>query len=438
MTSNDPTYYDILGVVVDASPREIKLAYLKKALLLHPDKNPGNQKQAAEKFKLLQQAYETLDDTKKRKAYDEANANLLRENKENVYQKAVENILQTLNKDHAANKKMGTNIHLFDSFKDNVVQYALQLQSLGFDPNPDNEAQEKIRIEEMVFKLQNQNVPTFVWRFIEELQDETTRNSSERIESKLHSQLLTKMAHQQTPLELLLTNGEKSIVYTPNIRFNYYSNLLANDDSKKVLLKSMLDNNFLRLSLYQNMDDIERLHTYGGMHSVLDHNIDLRVGLAKVGVHAYRLLPRRGASSVLGWFSKWFDRDRGLIRANVYHNLLEQAHTPLEKKLIIHALLDNRTGGSTLKRYVYKAMGYDSLAEAKKDINESLMQDFPNKNDLKTIDKLLYPIIYNANHKKPATDTAYNFDMNKLRQFLENKAAKEESYTASNSPLNSL
>jgi hypothetical protein len=419
-----PTYYDILGVVVDASPREIKLAYLNKALTSHPDQNPHQQKQAAEEFRLLQEAYETLEDIKRRKAYDQANAQRLQEDKEAVYQRTITKVIEALMKDHESNKQQKVT-HLFENFKKNVAQQALELQKSGFDPDPNNEAQEKIRIEEMIFKLQNPTVPNYVWTFIKELQDEITQTSNDRIEKKLHEQLLKKMAQEHKLLELLLTNGEKDHVYTPAIRLNYYSNLLGHDELKAELLQSVLDNNFLRLSLFKSMADIEGLHTYGGIHSALHRNMDLRVDLAKTGIHAYRLLPRRGPGSVLGWFTRWWDRDREWIRANVYNNLLEQAKSPLEKKLIIYAVFDHRTAGSTLKKYIYKAMGYDSLAEAKKALTSSLEEDFPDKADMQHIDKLLGPIIYNANHKKPATDPAYNFDIDKVREFIETRILKE-------------
>ena len=62
-------YYDILGVKKDASIDEIKKVYRKLARKYHPDVNPGN-KEAEEKFKEINEAYNTLSDEDKRKAYD--------------------------------------------------------------------------------------------------------------------------------------------------------------------------------------------------------------------------------------------------------------------------------------------------------------------------------------------------------------------------------
>lgn len=62
-------YYILLGVNKDASYDDLKIAYRNLAKKYHPDKNPGN-KAAEELFKEIQQAYNTLSDPEKRKAYD--------------------------------------------------------------------------------------------------------------------------------------------------------------------------------------------------------------------------------------------------------------------------------------------------------------------------------------------------------------------------------
>lgn len=62
-------YYATLGVPNDATEDLIKSAYRKLAMQYHPDRNSGD-KAAEEKFKAINEAYETLKNPEKRAAYD--------------------------------------------------------------------------------------------------------------------------------------------------------------------------------------------------------------------------------------------------------------------------------------------------------------------------------------------------------------------------------
>lgn len=63
-------YYEVLGVDKNAGEDELKKAYRKMAMKYHPDRNPDN-KEAEEKFKEANEAYEVLSDADKRARYDQ-------------------------------------------------------------------------------------------------------------------------------------------------------------------------------------------------------------------------------------------------------------------------------------------------------------------------------------------------------------------------------
>jgi curved DNA-binding protein len=63
-------YYEILGVAPNAEKKVIQQTFRQLARKFHPDVNPGN-KEAEEKFKTINEAYQVLSDAKQRKKYDE-------------------------------------------------------------------------------------------------------------------------------------------------------------------------------------------------------------------------------------------------------------------------------------------------------------------------------------------------------------------------------
>jgi molecular chaperone DnaJ len=62
-------FYNVLGVSREATAEEIKKAYRKLARENHPDRNPDDP-EAEDRFKSIQEAYDTLSDPEKRKQYD--------------------------------------------------------------------------------------------------------------------------------------------------------------------------------------------------------------------------------------------------------------------------------------------------------------------------------------------------------------------------------
>ncbi len=64
-------YYETIGVSRDADQNAIKKAYRRLAMQYHPDRNPGKEKWANEKFKEINEAFGVLGDPEKRRQYDQ-------------------------------------------------------------------------------------------------------------------------------------------------------------------------------------------------------------------------------------------------------------------------------------------------------------------------------------------------------------------------------
>jgi len=69
MTTQKRDYYEILGVSRNASDDDLKKAFRKLAFEFHPDRNKD--KDAEEKFKEINEAYQVLSDQDKRARYDQ-------------------------------------------------------------------------------------------------------------------------------------------------------------------------------------------------------------------------------------------------------------------------------------------------------------------------------------------------------------------------------
>ena len=80
-------FYEILGVKPEATTQDIKKAYYKQAMLVHPDKNP-NDPNANKTFQKLSQAYQVLSDPESRSKYDVQGSKSLEQSGKEIDQRA--------------------------------------------------------------------------------------------------------------------------------------------------------------------------------------------------------------------------------------------------------------------------------------------------------------------------------------------------------------
>lgn len=79
MQAKGPNHYSLLNVTRDSNPLEIKRAYKKLSLSLHPDKNPSPT--ATEEFDAVKQAYDVLMDMEFREVYNKFGDDGIKSNK---------------------------------------------------------------------------------------------------------------------------------------------------------------------------------------------------------------------------------------------------------------------------------------------------------------------------------------------------------------------
>ncbi|XP_047317213.1 chaperone protein dnaJ 6-like isoform X2 [Impatiens glandulifera] len=125
-SSTHQSLYQVLGVEKTATQQEIKKAYYKLALRLHPDKNPGDE-EAKEKFQHLQKVISILGDEEKRALYDETGCiddddlaggsvvNNLKEFLKTLYKKVTEEDIEQFEATYRGSDS--EKIDLFDQFK---------------------------------------------------------------------------------------------------------------------------------------------------------------------------------------------------------------------------------------------------------------------------------------------------------------------------------
>lgn len=89
-------YYELLDVESTATDSELKKAYRKKALLLHPDKNPHDVEGANARFALVRAAYEVLSDPQERSWYDSHKSEILRDDGDFVADEPQEMVIPSI------------------------------------------------------------------------------------------------------------------------------------------------------------------------------------------------------------------------------------------------------------------------------------------------------------------------------------------------------
>ena len=110
------TYYKILGVSEDASNHELRKAFCKLSMELHPDTTSLDSEEAKNKFQKVLEAYENLNNSNLRKIYDEKlliNSKQINKNNPNVINNLV---MDANNHQLVGNRRPFSNGEMFSLF----------------------------------------------------------------------------------------------------------------------------------------------------------------------------------------------------------------------------------------------------------------------------------------------------------------------------------
>ena len=110
------TYYKILGVNKNASNNELRKAFCKLSIELHPDTTSLDLEEAKNKFQKVLEAYENLNNSKLRKIYD-AKLSLNSKNPNKDYTHGLNNLVMDSNNQYLkGNRRPFSNGEMFSLF----------------------------------------------------------------------------------------------------------------------------------------------------------------------------------------------------------------------------------------------------------------------------------------------------------------------------------
>ena len=129
----DKNYYEILEVDRNASPEIIEKAYKTLAKKYHPDlQDEAHKKQAEEKFKIINEAYETLSNSELKALYDQklANTTISPDQYNEMYEQneILKNKLNHLQQQHFYNKNIN-NVNNSNTYNSNANSYNVNTQN---------------------------------------------------------------------------------------------------------------------------------------------------------------------------------------------------------------------------------------------------------------------------------------------------------------------